>query len=57
MEPNVVLCVPEDHGGMQLFASTQAPAGSQAVVADVLGVPHNRVTCTVRMWPATSLGL
>ncbi|XP_047433058.1 xanthine dehydrogenase/oxidase [Mugil cephalus] len=49
LETNVTLAVPRgEDGEMELFVSTQAPTKTQAVVAEVLDVPVNRVVVRVK---------
>ena len=44
LEPQCSLCVPlSEHDEMEVFSSTQAPKDTQTLVADVLGVPRNRI--------------
>ncbi len=48
LESQVALCVPGESGEMNVFSSTQHPAETQALVAEVLGVRRNDVVVEVR---------
>ncbi len=45
LESQATLAVPEDDGNLRLISSTQNPTESQAVVAEVLGLPYHKVVC------------
>lgn len=46
-QASMVIPSPED-GGLEIIASTQNPTETQHVVAHVLGVPSNLVSCRVK---------
>lgn len=46
-ETNISLCTPYE-GGLKVIASTQAAAKTQSLVARVLGISDNRVTCATK---------
>ncbi|KAI0221789.1 Xanthine dehydrogenase/oxidase [Lamellibrachia satsuma] len=49
METQSCVAVPRgEDGEMEIFSSTQFPTGVQTRVADVLGVPSNKVVCHVK---------
>ena len=48
LETQTCLCVPQEDREMMVYASTQNPSETQAVVAEVLGVSKNRVVCETR---------
>lgn len=48
LEPQGTIAVPEENGEMTIFSSTQAPAKTQEVVAEVLGEPMHKVVCKVK---------
>lgn len=48
LEGQVALAVPEEHGGMLVFSSTQHPTEVQHCVARMLKVPDAMVTCECR---------
>jgi len=43
LETNASVCVPMEHGQMEITASTQNPTKTQAEVAEVLGMPMGKV--------------
>jgi xanthine dehydrogenase large subunit len=48
LETQTALCVPGEGQEMTVYASTQNPNETQAVVAEVLGVPKKEVVCETR---------
>lgn len=48
METQACICVPSSEGEMEVLSSTQAVSKTQTMVAAVLGLPANRVTCRVK---------
>ncbi|WLQ12171.1 xanthine dehydrogenase molybdopterin binding subunit [Hahella aquimaris] len=48
LEGQISLAIPEEDGGMHIFASSQHPSEVQKLVAEVLDVPFNRITVDVR---------
>lgn len=46
-ETNISLCIPQE-GGLKVISSTQAATKTQSLVARVLGIDENRVTCATR---------
>ena len=48
LETQVALCVPGEGHEMTVYSSTQHPSETQALVADVLGIPRNDVVVEVR---------
>lgn len=48
LEPQGSIAVPEENDEMMIFASTQTPSKTQAVVARVLGVPMHKIVCKVK---------
>jgi xanthine dehydrogenase large subunit len=46
LETHTAYAVPEADGTLHVYSSTQHPSETQGVVANVLGVPANRVTVT-----------
>ena len=48
LEGQVSLALPQEDGGMLVYSSTQHPTEGQKLVAEVLGVPMNRVTFDTR---------
>ena len=46
LETQTSWVVPDGEGNIQVFASTQHPTETQAIVARILGLPENRVICT-----------
>jgi xanthine dehydrogenase large subunit len=46
LETQTSWVVPDGEGNIQVFASTQHPTETQAIVARILGLPENRVVCT-----------
>jgi xanthine dehydrogenase large subunit len=48
LEGQVSLVIPEEDGGMLVYTSSQHPTEVQKLVAEVLGIPFNRVTVDVR---------
>ena len=48
LESQVALCVPGERREMIVYASSQNPSETQALVAEVLGVPKNEVVVEVR---------
>lgn len=48
LETQTALCIPGEGREMNVFSSTQHPSETQAVVAEVLGVPRNEVTVETR---------
>jgi xanthine dehydrogenase/oxidase len=43
LETNISVCMPLEHGQMEIHASTQNPTKTQAEVAEVLGMPMGKV--------------
>ncbi|MCB0832945.1 MAG: xanthine dehydrogenase molybdopterin binding subunit [Bacteroidetes bacterium] len=48
LETQCAVCVPAEGREVTLYASTQHPSETQAIVAEVLGIPKNEVTVEVR---------
>ncbi len=48
LEGQVSLALPQEDGGMLVYSSTQHPSEGQKLVAEVLGVPLNRITFDTR---------
>lgn len=48
LETQSCICVPGEDGDMMVYASSQNPAETQAIVAEVLGVGKHRVVCETR---------
>jgi xanthine dehydrogenase large subunit len=48
LETQSALCVPGEEKEMMVFASSQNPSETQAIVAEVLGVPFHEVVCEVK---------
>ena len=48
LEGQVSTAVPTEDGGILLYTSTQNPSEAQKLVAEVLGIPMNRVTVDTR---------
>ena len=48
LEPQSALCVPGEDKEMMVYASSQNPAETQAIVAEVLGVRAKDVVCEVK---------
>jgi len=48
LETQAALCVPGENREMTVYASSQNPTETQAVVAEVLGLSANEVVCEVR---------
>ncbi len=48
LEGQVSLALPQEDGGMLVYSSTQHPSEGQKLVAEVLGVPLNRVAFDTR---------
>ena len=48
LETQSALCVPGEDNELTVFASSQNPAETQAIVAEVLGVSRNNVVCEVK---------
>ncbi len=48
LEGQASIVVPEEDGGMTLHTSTQNPTESQKLVAEVLGIPLNKVNAVTR---------
>ncbi|HOY32987.1 MAG TPA: xanthine dehydrogenase molybdopterin binding subunit [Bacteroidales bacterium] len=48
LETQSALCVPGEGSEMMVYASSQNPAETQAIVAEVLGVSKNEVVCEVK---------
>ncbi len=48
LETQSALCIPGEGREMMVYASSQNPAETQAIVAEVLGVPKNEVVCEVK---------
>jgi xanthine dehydrogenase large subunit len=46
LETQTSWVIPDGEGNLQVYASTQHPTETQAIVAHVLGLPSNRVVCT-----------
>ncbi len=47
MEPNVCVCQWDDEGKLTIWISTQTPFMVRGILAEVLGVPHNKVRVLV----------
>ncbi|MDQ3439498.1 MAG: molybdopterin-dependent oxidoreductase, partial [Planctomycetota bacterium] len=48
LESQVAIVIPGEQGQMTVHSSTQHPSEVQMMVAEVLGVPFNRVTCIAK---------
>lgn len=48
LETQSCLCIPGEEKEMNVYSSTQHPSETQAIVAEVLGVPRNEVTVETR---------
>lgn len=48
LETQVCVCIPGESGQMTAYSSTQNPAETQAIIAEVLGVPKNQVEVITR---------
>jgi xanthine dehydrogenase large subunit len=48
LEGQIAFAMPDEHGGMLVYSSTQHPSEVQHCVAKMLGVPEARVTCECR---------
>jgi xanthine dehydrogenase large subunit len=48
LEGQVSFAIPQEHGGMMVYSSTQHPAEIQHCVAAMLGIPDAQVTCECR---------
>ena len=48
LETQASVCVPGENRDMLVLASSQNPTETQLVVAEVLGIPANKVVCEVR---------
>lgn len=48
LETQTCLCVPQENREMLVYASSQNPSETQAIVAEVLGVAKNLVVCETR---------
>jgi len=48
LETQVCLCIPGEQNEMNLYSSTQHPSETQAMVAEVLGIPRHEVVVEVR---------
>ena len=48
LEPQTALCIPGEDKEMMVYASSQNPAETQAIVAEVLGVHAKDVVCEVK---------
>lgn len=48
LETQACLCIPGEGREMNAFSSTQHPSETQAIIAEVLGIPKNEVTVEVR---------
>ncbi len=48
LETQAAVCIPGEERDMVVHASSQNPTETQLVVADVLGLPANKVLCEVR---------
>ncbi len=48
LETQSCLCIPGEHKEMNVFSSTQHPSETQAIVAEVLGIPRNEVVVETR---------
>ena len=49
LENQCCICVPfSEHGEMEVFSSTQNPTHTQHLVAEVLGVPNNRIVARTK---------
>jgi xanthine dehydrogenase large subunit len=46
LETHTSWAIPDGEGNYQVYASTQHPSETQAIVAEVLGVANNQVVCT-----------
>jgi xanthine dehydrogenase molybdopterin binding subunit len=48
LETQAAVCIPGEDRDMTVYASSQNPTETQLVVAEVLGLPANKVVCEVR---------
>jgi xanthine dehydrogenase molybdopterin binding subunit len=48
LETQACLCIPGEDKEMNVFSSTQHPSETQAIIAEVLGIPKNEVVVEVR---------
>jgi xanthine dehydrogenase molybdopterin binding subunit len=48
LETQSCVCVPGEDGDMMVYSSTQNPSETQAIVAEVLGLPKHCVVCETR---------
>lgn len=48
LETQSCLCIPGESGQMMVYSSTQHPSETQAIVAEVLGLPFHSVTVEVK---------
>ena len=48
LETQTALCVPQEGKEMKVYSSTQHPSETQAIVAEVLGIPKNAVEVEVK---------
>jgi xanthine dehydrogenase large subunit len=48
LETQGAIAYPDDSGGVRVFSGTQSPAGVQAIIARILGVPMNLVEVETR---------
>lgn len=48
LETQACLCIPGEDEEMNVFSSTQHPSETQAIIAEVLGIPKNEVVVEVR---------
>lgn len=48
LETQSALCIPGEDGEMTVHASSQNPTETQMVVAELLGIPANKVVCEVK---------
>ncbi len=48
LETQTSLCIPDELNEMMVYSSTQNPNETQAIVAEVLGIPRNEVVVEIR---------
>ncbi len=48
LETQSALCIPDEEGRMTVYASSQNPAETQAIVSEILGVSRHKVTVVVK---------
>ncbi|NVN94937.1 MAG: xanthine dehydrogenase molybdopterin binding subunit [Bacteroidetes bacterium] len=48
LETQTSLCIPDEMNEMMVYSSTQNPNETQAIVAEVLGIPRNEVIVEIR---------